>query len=61
MELFTRKFPTAADLHYLQALVYFEDAENEPDPILNERSLTWEDAKARIIKALRNFQNNSDR
>jgi hypothetical protein len=38
-------------LHVLKSLVYFEDAENEPSPILF-RETNWEDVKSSIKKAV---------
>ena len=38
-------------LHVLKSLVYFEDAENEPSPIMF-RETNWEDVKSSIQKAV---------
>ena len=49
ISLFRQKFQIYDDFVVLKSLTYFEDAENEPDPILLQEKLNWEKIKA-IIK-----------
>ena len=55
LDFFRRKFPAAADLHYLQALTYFADAERDPDPMRTDRTPSWTAVKAKILQAVRAF------
>ena len=51
-EFFERKFKSHDTFHVLRSLTFFDDAEDEPDPItLNEQ--TWEGVKHRIAEAVR--------
>lgn len=47
LELFTKKYPDIAQFHILKSLVYFDDAENQFDPItLNNTN--WQTVKETI-------------
>lgn len=55
LDLFKRKFPHAADLHYLQSIVYFDDAERDPDPLTTVRTIAWEKVKTQLSQAVRDY------
>jgi hypothetical protein len=47
-----RKYPQGSEYLVLRSLVYFEDAEDDPMPVML-KPLTWEVAKERIRHAVR--------
>jgi hypothetical protein len=52
MRLYREKYPDSNEYMILRSLVYFDDAELEPMPMML-RPLTWEAAKERICDAVR--------
>jgi hypothetical protein len=51
-DFYKRKFKSHDTFHVLRSLTYFDDAEDEPDPI-TLKGQTWEDVKLRIGEAVR--------
>ncbi len=49
LDLFKQKFDTENLFHMLKSLTFFDDAENDPEPILLEK-VNWNEVKTRIIK-----------
>jgi len=54
VSFYREKYPAANEYMVLRSLVYFEDAELEPMPLML-KPLTWERAKERICDAVREF------
>ena len=50
LNLFKDKFKQYETFHVVKSLTYFEDAEQYPNPILFDKSVSWEKVKATIIK-----------
>lgn len=55
LNLYLSMYPHQTTFHVLRSLVYFEDAEIEPDPILIDSNLTWQEVKKAIEKILKNI------
>ena len=49
LDLFKQKFDAENLFHILKSLTFFDDAENDPEPILLEK-VNWDEVKTRIIK-----------
>jgi predicted nucleotidyltransferase component of viral defense system len=54
LNLFTLKYPNISHFMVLKSLTYFEDVENDFDPILLE-NVSWNEVKAIIIKKTMSF------
>ncbi len=54
LNMFTRKFPETNLLQVLKSLTYFEDAEDEPDPVTFEAS-SWNQVKQQLISSVKDF------
>lgn len=52
LEGYTAKYPQGSEYLVLRSLVFFDDAEEDPMPVML-KSLGWEEAKARICDAVR--------
>jgi len=52
LELYTAKYPHGSEFLVLRSLVYFDDAEDDPMPVML-KPLSWNEAKARICDAVR--------
>ena len=52
LEWYTSKYPQGSEYLVLRSLVYFDDAEEDPMPVMLA-SLGWDEAKARICDAVR--------
>ena len=55
LRLFKEKFRQHEVFHVIKSLSYFEDAENYPDPLIFDPSLTWDDVKTFIRRAVLNL------
>lgn len=55
LNLFKAKFKQYETFHVVKSLTYFEDAEQYPDPILFDKSLSWEEVKTVILNAVENL------
>jgi predicted nucleotidyltransferase component of viral defense system len=49
IQLFKEKFKQYEIFHVIKSLTYFEDAENNADPILFDKKITWQKVKTEII------------
>jgi predicted nucleotidyltransferase component of viral defense system len=52
LDLYQKKYPDGLKLFVMRSLVYFNDAEDEPMPVML-KPLNWETAKERIRVAVR--------
>lgn len=52
LSLYDRKYPSADRFMAIKSLSWFEDAEEEPDPI-SLREITWSEVKERVLVALK--------
>lgn len=50
LELFKKKFTQHETFHVIKSLLYFDDAEQYPDPILFDEKITWEMVKVEVKK-----------
>ena len=55
LDLYKKKFNQDEIFHVLKSLSYFEDAENDFDPILFDKMITWEIVKDTIKKEIYKF------
>ncbi|MFN0216670.1 MAG: nucleotidyl transferase AbiEii/AbiGii toxin family protein [Saprospiraceae bacterium] len=51
LELYAQKFEHTTIFHVIKSLTYFDDAEEQPDPIVFEKKHTWEMVKTTLGKA----------
>ena len=52
LKLYQQKFDHQTLFHVIKSLTYFEDAEEQPDPIVFDTKITWEKVKAETAKAV---------
>jgi len=52
LDVYQRKYPAGLKLLVMRSLVYFDDAETTDMPVML-KSLSWDEAKARICDAVR--------
>ena len=55
LEFYKIKFKTDQFYHILKSLVFFDDAELEPDPLLLDKDITWEFVKTTFEKTVNDF------
>lgn len=53
LDLYARKFEHSTLFHVIKSLTWFEDAEDQPDPIVFEPALSWKMVKTSIENAAR--------
>jgi predicted nucleotidyltransferase component of viral defense system len=53
IRLFREKFKQYEIFHVIKSLTYFEDAENNADPIVFDKKLTWQKVKTEIIRTVK--------
>lgn len=51
--LYKEKYPHQTTFHVVRSLVYFEDAENDPNPVVFDKKLTWTKVKKAITKEIK--------
>lgn len=51
--LYKEKYPHQTTFHVARSLVYFEDAENDPNPIMFDKKITWTKVKKAITKEIK--------
>ena len=56
IQLFKEKFKQYEIFHVIKSLTYFNDAENNADPILFDKKITWQKVKTEITKTVRMLQ-----
>lgn len=52
LQLFSKKFQQQEIFHIIKSLAYFEDAEQYADPIVFDKSITWELVKLKIFETV---------
>lgn len=55
LEFYKIKFKTDQFYHILKSLIFFDDAELEPDPRLLDKDITWEFVKTTFEKTVNDF------
>ena len=55
LDLHREKFNLSTIFHIVKSLTYFEDAEEEDDPVLVGREISWEQVKKRIVMSVANL------
>lgn len=55
LELFKKKFNQSEVFHVIKSLTYFEDAENDFEPILFDKKITWDIVKDTMKKEIYKF------
>lgn len=50
LELYKKKYQHTTIFHVIKSMTYFEDCENEPDPIILDGQATWDLVRSTIIK-----------
>lgn len=53
LDFYQEKYSHNTTFHIVRSLTYFVDAENQPDPIVFDKKLSWEKVKNNIIKKVR--------
>jgi len=51
--LFLEKYPHQTTFHVAKSITYFADAENDPDPFVFDKNITWTKVKNAIKKEIR--------
>jgi predicted nucleotidyltransferase component of viral defense system len=59
LDFYTKKFTNSSVFFALKSIVYFDDAEEQEDPIMFDLT-SWNDVKVNIIKAQLDFIRNSN-
>ncbi len=49
---YTEKYPHQTTFHVARSLTYFEDAEMQPNPVVFDKTITWELVKQKIISSI---------
>lgn len=52
LRLFSEKFKQHEVFHIIKSLTFFEDAEHYADPMVFDKSVTWEKVKTQVFKAV---------
>ncbi len=52
---YSEKYPHQTTFHVIRSLSYFEDAEIQPNPIVFDKTITWEIVKQKIISTIQGF------
>lgn len=53
LDLYTEKYSHQTLFHVIRSLTYFEDAEDNPEPIVFDKSVNWNLVKTEIIKQVK--------
>jgi len=53
MKLYQKKYGWATDMLLLKSILYFEDAEKEPDPVILDVTISWEKVKKGVAEKFR--------
>jgi predicted nucleotidyltransferase component of viral defense system len=54
LTFYSQKYPNGSEFMVLKSMLYFDDAENEPDPLMII-PISWEEVKERIVLEVRNI------
>jgi hypothetical protein len=49
---YVEKYPHQTTFHVIRSLTYFEDAEIQPNPIVFDKTITWEVVKHKMITTI---------
>jgi len=52
---YSEKYPHQTTFHVIRSLSYFEDAEIQPNPLVFDKTITWEVVKQKIISTIQGF------
>lgn len=52
---YSEKYPHQTTFHVIRSLSYFEDAEIQPNPLVFDKTITWEVVKQKIIATIQGF------
>jgi hypothetical protein len=52
LDLHREKFNLSTTFHIVKSMTYFEDAEDDDDPIILGKKIGWEEVKRKVIKAV---------
>lgn len=52
---YTEKYPHQTTFHVARSLTYFEDAEMQPNPVVFDKTITWEVVKQTIISSIQSL------
>jgi predicted nucleotidyltransferase component of viral defense system len=55
VDIFKRKFELSEVFHVIKSLTYFDDAENQPNPIVFDKAVTWKNVKQKIEYEIKRF------
>ncbi len=55
LELYLEKYQNQTTFHIFRSLLYFNNADQDPEPIAINSNITWEKVKKHIIKEVKNF------
>ena len=50
---YTEKYPHQTTFHVARSLTYFDDADIQPNPIVFDKTITWETVKQKIISVIK--------
>lgn len=53
IRLFREKFKQHEIFHVIKSLTYFEDAENNADPVVFDKTITWQKVKTEIMRTVK--------
>ncbi|MEP7196232.1 MAG: nucleotidyl transferase AbiEii/AbiGii toxin family protein [Saprospiraceae bacterium] len=53
LNFYIELYPHQTTFHVLRSMVYFKDAENDPDPVLIDSTLTWDIIKLKIMEEIK--------
>ena len=54
LSYYIQKYPNGSEFMVLKSMLYFDDADNEPDPIML-RTITWNQIKEKIAVEVENI------
>lgn len=52
---YSEKYPHQTTFHVIRGLSYFEDAEIQPNPIVFDKTISWDVVKQKIISTIQGF------
>ena len=55
LDLYAEKYSHQTLFHVIRSLTYFEDAENNPEPIVFDKSVSWHLVKTEIIQQVKSL------
>ena len=61
LNFYQKKYQTEQYYHILKSLIFFDDAETEPEPRLLQKALSWDEIKIEFEKVVRAFVKQDDK